>query len=1266
MKNSNARIVELRNPGRRTALSAVLGVFLASHFGVATAAPAPLPTTLAQESLLITPRPAANIFLTMDDSGSMVQERLPDDPPFTSTDLMFPSPWSNVYHPSSPTRWPNAYDPRSPDSTVRFQDFASGQVNVARARSSAQNLLYYNPTVRYLPWEGVDVNNQPFGPANPKRALYHPFHPSRGGLDLTATIIDATSIDAAAAGITIGSFESTGDVRNVDRGRSYDIGSPMAVYYLYNGGAVDSYASYTRVEIKPSVATYTIATPNGRDDCTTVTSGMTSTTTCTYEKELQNFANWFTYYRSRTLLARGAIGRAFVTLNDRFRVGFGRINEGQRTVDGATSQSTVILGVRKFDGAVTDSTTPSFRWRFYRELNDHRVSGTTPSRRALDHVGQYFERKDLRGPWGDDPERGTGTRLACRQSYHVYVTDGYWNTPGPTTPDVAANVDGNAAPADICKPGGVDCYRYDPTQQNYDPSDTLFGGSNSLSLQNNRRFKDTYDGTLADIAMYYWYRDLQDDVANLVPPSRDGQGRIVDPAFWQHLVQMTVALGLAGTRTGDQQGFLESLDKGTVTNWPDPNTGSPSSTGPERIDDLFHAAVNSRGRFFAANNPRALATQLANALQDIKDRVASGAQAAPTSDFLGPATAFFTVEFKEDGSGDLYRRERDPSQPKGYRVFDPSTGRDWDWRASDQLRPLVSADTRKIYTIQGSFADDPSSGTRVEFRWGQLDTAQRADVVSEDIANFVRGDQSKELPTGTLRKRPHALGAIMNSGPLYISSNDFSYDFLPASTAGRSSYLAFVRRNETAGGIGRKGPVFVNSNSGMLHAFDAANGTELFAYVPRSVLKNLPEWANAAAPQRLYLDGPVSFGDMYFNSAWHTVVVGTGGAGARAVFAVRAPNVNDAGAPEGMDASNVLWDFDENSTGVASAGGSYSGDTLGHVLSQVQIAPTQRTDEWAAIFGNGYESPNGTAALYVLDAKTGRPIRVIDTGVGGTGGKPNGLSGVTVWGDTSRRARFVYAGDLRGNLWKFDLSSADATQWRVANGGAPLMQARAPDGSEQPIYAAPLVIRHKNGGPMVVFGTGKLIANEDRTDAQVQTLYGVWDGPGITGGPPIGASFRSGTTLVKQSILEKAADGRYRLTKNAVNYTVNRGWYLDLGVLANGSAVTPRERSWLTPEINGDMIATAVSVPPTDPCGQDGGSMRLTLDVFSGGYFGTNEYAGIPIDLAVGQRILLTPRGTGRSRSVQYVTTGADGRIRVEELPASGVGDFRTWRQLLD
>ena len=524
-----------------------------------------------------------NVFLTVDDSGSMyseiIPETIPSDPDYPYAYFVFPKP-RTIYGRTG------YYSDRGSMTVPGFEETS----RYARFfRTARFNPLYYNPQITYTPWADPNVttgSTPGFMPnASPAAARHNPYVPSEGTIDLTSNQTwtgsfwdDHYWLDDNGSGTlpTNGCTGYAGCGRSaLNASRSYF----PATYFVWNGATgvalpttpvspTNTQANFTKIEIKPLTATYT-KYPN-RTDC--------SGATCSYNEEIQNFANWYSYYRSRTLAARGGIGQALGQLQDNsMRVGYGTINTGSSTIDGVSSSNTLRLGVRAFSGADRRSLMAAF-------YGDSVPQAGTPLRQALGSVGQYFSRQDNRSPWTDNPAGNvSGYNVAndayCRQNFNILMSDGQWNGNEASNSSARANVDG----------------------------------------ADGNPFADSYSNTLADVARYYYKTDLRGGASPLqdkVPTDA------IDTANWQHLVTYTVGFGLGGTIAKSAIDSTFTATPQTIT-WPNAGTN-----GPNRVDDLAHAAVNGRGGYFAALDVREMAQSLKVALEDILGRNGSAAAVA--------------------------------------------------------------------------------------------------------------------------------------------------------------------------------------------------------------------------------------------------------------------------------------------------------------------------------------------------------------------------------------------------------------------------------------------------------------------------------------------------------------------------------------------------------------------------------------------------------------------------------------------------------------
>ena len=380
---------------------------------------------------------------------------------------------------------------------------------------------------------------------------------------------------------------------------------------------------------------------------------------------------------------------------------------------------------------------------------------------------------------------------------------------------------------------------------------------------------------------------------------------------------------------------------------------------------------------------------------------------------------------------------------------------------------------RKIITSNG--ANWPH---QTAFRWtGATDgtfltDAQKAQIGSEDIYEFVRGNRAKENPAGTYRARFNLLGDIIHSKPHYVGVPDFERI--------DSSYTAFVNDNLT-----RAPRVYVGANDGMMHAFDALTGDEVWAYVPSMLFPNLSKLASRPFSHTYFVDGGTTVGDVQFwtDSVWHTILVGGLGSGGKGLYAldVTSPDLSHEFSRVGYD-DKVHWE----NTPWRTQSGEVWGDRIGHIMGSPVIAKTNHpVKPWWVFTGNGVSSVNGVAMLMVIDVEKGWPIW-LSTGSGGN----NGLSAPAVVDvDNDGTADIVYAGDLNGDLWRFDVSSDDPDDWVLASSIIKLY-----DGDpSQPITTAPDVSTHPVYGHLVMFGTGQLYTADDKKTTSTQALIGIWD-----------------------------------------------------------------------------------------------------------------------------------------------------------------------------
>jgi type IV pilus assembly protein PilY1 len=562
-------------------------------------------------------------------------------------------------------------------------------------------------------------------------------------------------------------------------------------------------------------------------------------------------------------------------------------------------------------------------------------------------------------------------------------------------------------------------------------------------------YGDAYSDTLADVAMHYYERDLSGSLQDLVPTNA------WDKATHQHMVTYAVAFGVSGTLTpNDYDEDLKHKQTGQLIQWPNPGDGNQ-----QKIDDLWHATVNGRGEFHSSTNPEELVASLSAIVENIELRTGSSSSVSLNGEgvFGGTDIYLFQSSYSTDGwIGDV--KAFAVNTTTGEVASEPV------WSAADELEDVgLLWNTRPMVTY------DNENGVGIPFRYDNLTLTQQSQLNSDEttaqnILNFLRGDATNEEQNGgAFRERYGKLGDVVHSSPVY-----------------------------------ENGVLYVGANDGMLHAFDAGDGTELFAYVPNLVFENLSALADPLYhdDHQFYVDlspAIMSGKGLLGGDAIRTVLVGGLRRGGKGYYALNISDFSPTTSEiEAQLAGRVLWEYPRSITQSAETldlGYSYS---MPAIVDSNQGCPqgAQYCDHyWIVLFGNGYNSESSKAVLYIL-RPDGTLLTKIDTGVGSC----NGLSTpVPVDVNYDYRVDYVYAGDLKGNMWKFDLTSEDYTDWDVAyNDGSnpqPLFQAPG-----QPITTKPDVMRHpEKHGYLVIFGTGKYLGSSDFIDTSLNTIYGIWD-----------------------------------------------------------------------------------------------------------------------------------------------------------------------------
>jgi type IV pilus assembly protein PilY1 len=1103
-------IMERTSKRTRVTIAAMLGV--CGFIGPA-ASMAAEPGPLADVPLFLSNSADPNVLFLLDDSGSMDWGLMTTE----YNGIMRIGCRSFYYtHPA---------DGNEDTYIVPTEESHPGN-GAWRAWNTAYNKLYYDPSVTYSPWSGEDKDGRVYANAPPTAAPDNPFIPNDGKTDLTATTSYLTRVcnDAgtASADLSVTGFYP-------------------AHYYTWTDtdgdGVVDADDGHTKVMIQLANAPFTGGP--GRKDCA-------AAPLCTYAEEIQNFANWFSYYRKREHVAKFAFGQVIAAASN-MRMGLGTLWDNQ-----SVNLRIETMNEDPFSGE---------KGKLLESVYKMQGAGGTPLRKTFDDAGKYLscQNNDL---LDGCPALGVDVGGTCQQNFTILMTDGYYNYSFSAD---YGNADGdNSSPWDS-----------GPTGPYGDPY-----GSGAT------------EPTLGDIAMHYYETDLRPTTPNEVRPTPGG----IDTNKAQHMVTYSVAFGV----------------EGTVTAMP-PNTTDPFAwpqvlTDPNKIDDLRHAGWNGRGDFLSAQNPGQLISGLRAALQSIANRKGSASAVAFNTGSLTTESVVYLALFdSERWGGDLLSYQLDPYTG----AIDPTAN----WSAAGVLDARdLSADSRTILSYDGSDG--------IALQWDQLSndikndlrTSPAGDTDVDALAmarlGYLRGDRACELASAgdcyysdgvntftskSLRERSTRLGDIVHSAPVFVGVPESNWpDVAPFPGTLGDTYTEFVKANEN-----RSGVIYAGGNAGMLHGFSEKTGEELLAYVPGSLVSSGPDnglhyLTDPAYTHRYGVDLTASVTDVYAktkaggSTSWKTVLVGGLRAGGTGLFALDVTNPSAFSETGSGPANTVMWEFTNADD-----------PELGYTFSRPSIVPVKGSAgslEWVVIFGNGY---NGgvKGSLFILR---------LEGGLDGTWTEGTDYIKITTDQDTGLAtpavidtdgdglADRVYAGDLKGKLWAFDISSSNPSTWGVAHkdGGKP-----APffsGNSNQPITTTPVVVRNKyiptspSNAPnlMVIFGTGRYMVQDDITSNDTQAVYGVWDSG-------VGKMDR-GDLIRQEFTLETTAGGDTvrTLSSNAVDYALKDGWYFELEERG--------ERAVTDPVIRGDQVFVNSMMPDPNPCNFGGQSWLIVADWIDG------------------------------------------------------------------
>ena len=1161
---------------------------------------------------------APNIFFILDDSSSMTLDYMPDDVYGNSSNgsrnCFRNSVYNKLYYDNTVTYVP----PKKADGssyanamyTAAKSDGFSAVSTTVNLAAQAPNFSLPNPP--YTATSGskdVRVAHTGHGYAVGTSVTLSPSVTSRGVTVSGTYIIQSVStnsyvIQVATNATSSGTFGGSGKIEN----------GPL-FYYEYTGASPATPVGTTCY----ANSSYTRKAPLDADKRT-------------------NFANWYSYYRTRINLMKSSVGRAFEKIDDKYRVGLDVISN--------QSPDSVTLNIAKFDATQKSSWYTTLYATTIPPISPN--PNYTPLRGALSKAGRLYAGKVLNAQGDKDP-----VQFSCQQNFTILTTDGYWNK---TDEDPSG------------KP------KYGPYKEdNSTPVGDTDGVTGTLPP-----YLDAgkYANTLADVAMYYYKTDLRtsgqgglldDGVTTLDVFENNVPGNSADlNANHQRMELFGLGLGVAGTLNYSKDYATDgnvdytAISQGTK-NWPDPNVASNSATVTTRIDDLWHAAVNGRGRYLSASNPDEVVDSLGIVLGAVTPEPGSGSAAATSSlepvsgDEYGYVAQYTTVNW----DGELLAKKLDAS--------DGTLATTNTWSANTQLKTRVEADGdgRVIYTFDAGFPNKLKSfesanlGTEIDdgyFRSGPTNpegaltqysswtVPQQTAATDDAMIAFLRGQYGTEDQAGNtnelFRDRLNPLGDIVNSSPVYVNKPPFGYN--------DAGYAAFV-----AAKAGRGATVYVGANDGMLHAFDASSGKERWAYIPSVVIPSLYKLADAdyENSHRFYVDGPITVGDAKDGSTWKTVLIGGLGRGGRAFYAL---DVTDPAAPK------ALWEF-----------GTAQASNLGYSYGNPILTKRASDGKWVVLVTSGYNNvkdvkdPNtnlsdGMGRLYVLDAFSGKIEQEIVTDSAIADANVSGIGKINNWVDNTlldNTTQYVYGGDLGGTLWRFDLTASSSQK---------LGKTSATTG-DQPITVRPELGRVRDGNGnyhrVVYFGTGRYLGFDDisataPSQSKVQALYAVKDKGTGTSSDDIGVFTSAGADLVEQT-LDKDTTPREIPDPLPVDWAAKNGWYLELPV---------GERVNVDPRLQLGTFVVVSNEPDKGYCKPGGGESWLYAVSYDSGaavLSPSDKAVGFPVGKSLATGLTLIKTATNKLIALVTQSNAIVQSMPVPVPPAAGTAVRRVgWREI--
>jgi len=607
------------------------------------------------------------------------------------------------------------------------------------------------------------------------------------------------------------------------------------------------------------------------------------------------------------------------------------------------------------------------------------------------------------------------------------------------------------------------------------------------------------------------------------------------------------------------------------------------------------------------------------------------------------------------------------------------------WDASSLLSTKQPPANRTIVTY------NPSIKRTVAFELKQLPadiqaifntspSTKKKDDLGAARISYLRGERVMESKNTDpaipqFRKRDNVLGDIIHSAPVYVGA--------PAKNVIGANYSSFYEQQKN-----RPGTVFVGANDGMLHAFSADSGAELFAYIPRSLLTKLPLLTDSSFQHQPMMDGNLQVSEAQVSGEWKTVLAAGMGYGAKGVFAL------DVTAPDKFLAGKrALLEFTEKDDA-----------DMGYLTSSPSIAKIR-------IGKNKNGSTNYTYFVVVTSGDNSRNTDIANNGEqflfllsldkdpaapwfknsnyyklsanSNNASTNNALSSPGLVLNRQGAVIYAYSGDLQGNMWRFDFTGdkPDSISSKI------IFTAKDRNNNPQAITVQPVVSFAPGGGYLVLFGTGK------NTDSEIEHLkensfYALHD---TTEERKEDYFIIDRSKLAARELVARTINGKFGLQVigNQFSYGQSqadkKGWYMDYQRDSQKNSKSDHsdnnecgERSIFKGELAFGTIFFNTIIPSGRLCNEDGTSISYAVNATTGKSDNTS-FTGLTSQVGMlGTPLLITGKpslgerdSTGRRFNTQHyfvLNIGSGGVNGSSEVIDSGKATLKagrlSWREI--